>query len=261
LLNIGVLTGWGARDEVSRQLSAFGSIVWCARSDVLADRAANGAFDVVVTELRDENGRSIAPGLADIAARQPKLPVVVHTKVNRTAIDELLAVFVVGLRMECVMRPFAQLEPVLRHVLSPAFRPGVAPLVLHHFMPHVPAHLRVFIALAILVAPMRRGVEELALWSGVSSRTIERSLRRAGWPAAHVVLQSFVALDTVWMMTEYGWTARRVRQVRAFPHESSLTRLLARYAGSRPATLGEDGGFAAALAYVTEALVPRATNP
>jgi hypothetical protein len=159
--------------------------------------------------------------------------------------------------MECVVRPFARLEPVLRHVVSPAFRPGVAPLLLHHFMPHVPAYLRVFIALAILVAPMRRGVEEVALWSGVSSRTIERWLHRAGWPAAHVVLQSFIALDAVWMMTEYGWTAERVRQVRALPHASSVTRLLAKYAGSRPAWLCEDGGFGAALTYVTEALLPR----
>jgi hypothetical protein len=121
----------------------------------------------------------------------------------------------------------------------------------------VPTALRVFVALAILAAPARRGVEEVARWSGVSLRTIERRLRHARWPAARVVLQSFTALDVVWLMTEYRWSARRVQQVRAFSHPSGVTRLLATYAGTRPATLFEDGGFAAALEHVRGVLAPR----
>jgi DNA-binding phage protein len=260
LLKIGVLTGGDGRDDVSQQLSPLGAIEWCERVDALVDRATEGGLDAVVTGLQDEVGRSIAPTLVDLAARRPKLPVIVYARVNRDTIEKLLAVFALGLRMECVVRPFARIEPVLRHMLSPSHRPGVAPLLLHHFMPHVPMALRVFIALTILVGPARRGVEEVARWSGVSSRTIERRLRHAGWPAAHVVLRSFSALDAVWLMTEYGWSARRVQLVRAFPHPSSVTRLLARYAGSRPATLSEDGGFAAALERVTGVLLTRSTR-
>jgi hypothetical protein len=48
-----------------------------------------------------------------------------------------------------------------------------------------------------------------------------------------------------------------VQTVRGFPHPSSVTRLLARYAGVRPATLREDGGFAAALEHVTRVLTSR----
>jgi hypothetical protein len=60
----------------------------------------------------------------------------------------------------------------------------VAPLLLHHFMPRVPHALALFVALAILEAPARRSVTELAARSQSSLRTIERHLRREGWPTA-----------------------------------------------------------------------------
>ena len=135
------------------------------------------------------------------------------------------------------------------------YRPGVAPLLLHHFMPHVPPALALFVTLAILEAPARRGVAELAAWSRSSARTIERHLQREGWPAAHVVAQSFSALDTVWLMSEYGWSARLVQEERGFSHPSGVTRLLSSYAGTKPATLIADGGFPAALEHVSRVLL------
>jgi hypothetical protein len=169
----------------------------------------------------------------------------------------LLAVFTAGLRMEFAVRPYERLERLLRRMLRPTFRPGVTPVLLQRFVPGAPPRLRVFVALAALASPYRRGVGEVAAWSGVTSRTIERWLASARWPAAHVVLQSFSALDTVWLMTEYGWPARLVQQERAFSHASGVTRLLSRYAATRPRTLHDDGGFVAALEHVARVLSAR----
>jgi hypothetical protein len=256
-LPIAVLTGAGNRDDLTRQLAPLGAVAWYDRAEALVERASAGAVDAVVTGLEDESGRSIAPTIVALAACCVALPIIVHARIDGATLHKLLAIFTTGLRMHCAVQPFQRLAPVVRHALSPAFRPGVAPVLLQRFVPQAPAALRVFVALAVLAASTRRGVAELAGWSGVSSRTIERRLQRARWPAAHVVLQSFVALDAVWLMTEYGWSARHVREVRGFPHESSVTRLLTRYAGVRPATLREDGGFAAALAYVERRLRAR----
>lgn len=251
---IGVLIGGGSRDDIWKQLSPLGTIDWFAHPEVLLGRATEGLLDAVVTDLVDGDGRSVAPTIVDLAAQRPRLPVLLYTRIDRGAIDELLAVFAPGLCMECAVRPFVRLAPMLRDMLSPAYRPGVAPLLFHHLMPLVPAALTVFVVLAILSAPARRGVEEVATWTGSSIRTIDRRLRDARWPTAHVVLRSFAALDAVWLMTEYGWPARRVHEARGFPHPSAVTRLLARYAGTTPATLLEDGGFTAALAHVTRVL-------
>ena len=114
--------------------------------------------------------------------------------------------------------------------------------------------LAVFVMLAILEAPARRSVAELAAWSRVSVRTLERHLRRERWPAAHVVAQSFSALDAIWLMSEYGWSARLVQETRGFSHPSGVTRLLSAYAGTKPATLIADGGFPAALEFVSRVL-------
>ena len=244
-----------ARDVVSRQLGGVGPIELHDRAHGLVERAANAHLDAVVMELDDESGRSVAPTLVELTACRPLLPVVLYARVNAASIPKLMAVLTTGMRIECAVRPYEPVEPVLRRVLSPDYRPGAAAPLLQSLVPGVPAVLRTFVTLAVLGAPCRRSVDEVSRWSGVTARTVERRLHRAHWAPAHVVLQSFSALDAVWLMSEYGWSARRVQQVRGFPHASSVTRLLSRYAGTRPSTLREDGGFPAALAHVTEALV------
>jgi hypothetical protein len=255
LPTIAVLLGGGSREDVSHRLEPLGALEWYDQSTALVERIAVGPLDAVVTTLEDERGRSIAKVVAEIAARRPTLPIVLHTRIDHHTVERVTAVFTLGLRMECAIRPHARVDSVVLRMLDADYRPGVAPLLLHHFMHRVPPSLRVFIAIAILEAAARRTVDELARWSRVSSRTIERRLRAAGWPAAHVVTQSFAALDAVWLMTEYGWSARRVRDARAFSHASGVTRLLTAYAGTRPATLIEDGGFAAALEHVSGRLL------
>lgn len=252
---IGVLTGGGNRDDLARQLAQIGSLEWHELSTTLVERAEAGELAAAITGLHDETGSSIAGTLVEIAARRPALPLVVHAALNRTAIGDLCAVLAPGLRVECVVRPFGHLAPVLRWMLGAEYRPAVAPLLLQHFIPHTPISLLVFVTIAIIEARTRRSAEELATWSRCSLRTVERRLKLAGWPAAHVVSHSFAALDAIWLMTEYGWSARMVQEVRAFPHASSVTRLLKTYAGTRPSTLIEDGGFAAALDRISRMLL------
>jgi hypothetical protein len=253
-MRIAILSGAGSRHELSRQLGPLGELTWCERGASLVAEVRGGGLDAVVLGASDERGRSVAPLVVDIADAQPSLPVVIHNRIDRAAISGLLAVMTLGLRMECAARPFARLDRVVRFVLAPDYRPGVGPLLLHHFLPHVPPALAVFIALAILEAPSRRSVAELAAWSQSSVRTIERHLRRERWRTAHVVVQSFSALDAVWLMTEYGWSAQRVQAARGFSHPSGVTRLLSTYAGTKPATLLVDGGFPAALEHVSRVL-------
>ena len=250
MLRFGVLIDGGGRDEVTRQLAPLGAIGWFDRADALIGQATEGAFDIVLSGLHDASGRSVAPTLVELAAYRPALPVILHTRLTRATLDALLAVFAPGLRLECAVRPFARLAELVGHVLSAGYRPGVSPLLLQRILPRTPESITLFIALGILVARERRTVEELSAWAGVSARTIDRRLRRAGWASPHVVLHAFTALDAVWLMSEYGWSARRVQLVRGFPHPSSVTRLLATYAGTRPSTLAEDGGFGAALDHV-----------
>lgn len=255
MLRIGVLTGAGDHDDVTRQLGPLGAVEWFDCADALVRRATAGVVDVVVTGSRDEAGRSVAPVVVELAARRPSLPVVLHTKLDLRTLDELLALFAPGMRMECVIRPFAPLAPTLRCVLSPTYRPGVGPLLLQHFVARAPVPLALFLAIGALSAPHRRSVGEVASWTRLSSRTIDRHLRRHGWAPARVVLQAFSALDVVWLMTEYGWSARLVQQVRQFTHPSAVTRLLGSYAGTLPSTVIADGGFPAALEHVTRRLM------
>jgi hypothetical protein len=256
-MRIAILSGAGGRHELSRQLAPLGELAWYERAEALSADVRAGRADAVVMGPGDERGRSVAPLVVDITDARPALPMIVHTRIDRAAIDGLLSIMTLGVRMECALRPFARVDRVMRFMLKENYRPGVAPLLLHHFMPLVPPALAIFVMVAILEAPARRSVAELAEWSRSSVRTIERHLRREGWATAHVVAHSFSALDAVWLMTEYGWSARRVQSVRGFSHASGVTRLLSSYAGTKPATLMVDGGLPAALDHVTRTLRAR----
>ena len=242
------------RDEMTHRIAPLGGVVWCDRAAEIVERASAGGVGAIVTGFDDESGRSIAPTIVAVAARHPRLPVVLHDQVTGGTLHKLLSVFTPGLRMTCAVRPHEDLEQAIERALAPWFVPAVAPVLLQHFVGRAPAGLRLFVALAALASSSRRGVAEVAHWSSVTCRTVERRLERARWPAAHVVLRSFVALDVVWLMSQYGWSARHVQEVRGLSHPSAVTRLLARYGGVHPMTLREEGGFATAFEHVMEVL-------
>lgn len=257
MLTIGGLLAHGQRDEIARELAALGTIAWFEQADALVAQAMMGDLDAVIVELLDDAGHSIAPVLVALAATRSTLPIIIRDQVNSGTLGPLLAVCAAGLQMEFAVRPYEPLVPLLSRMRGETYRPGVAPVLLQHFMPHTPPSLRVFVALAAITTPARRSVRELAGWSGVSARTIERRLLGAHWPPARVILQSFNALDAVWLMSEYGWPAQLVVKARAFPHASGVTRLLRHYCGMLPSTLRESGGFAMALQHVKRTILSK----
>src|SRR5260221_2980479 len=164
-LRVGVLTGAGNHEDVGQQLSPLGAVEWCERTDALLGAAAGGRFDAVVTGPENEDGRSIAATLVDLAALCPALPVVIHSRVNLATIEKLIGVMAVAMRTQCVVRPFARIEPVLRHLCSPAYGPSAVPLLLVHVMPVLPEGLGGFFALAIFPAATRPGVDQVPRWN------------------------------------------------------------------------------------------------
>jgi transcriptional regulator GlxA family with amidase domain len=159
--------------------------------------------------------------------------------------------------VEYVVRPLEPLGSAVRRLLDDAVRPTVARLLLQRMAPIAPRALLPFLTLVALKGPTGRGVEQLARWAGVTLRTIERRLARAGWAPARVVVQSVRALDAVALMADHRWSARRVQRERRFAHASAVTRLTQQYAGVRPSMVREEGGVAAAL----ETVLRNITHP
>jgi hypothetical protein len=250
-----VLVGRSGQSHVSHQLGSVASVQFSADADAVLTRASAGQIHAIVAELHDAAGRPITPFVVSLTARAPAVPLVIYDRADRDRMETLRTMLAPGIGVEFVVRPFEPLAPVMHRALGARLPPTVAPVLLHHVVSRAPPSLRVFLSLAALKAPTRRGVRHLALWSGMSPRTVERRLSRAGWATAQVILQSFRALDVIWLMAEYHWSARRVKEVRGFAHASVITRLTQRYGGGvTPATLRESGGFTAALDAVVRAV-------
>jgi hypothetical protein len=246
---------YATQDSVARQLRRVADVQFVDSANALVRIGVEGAVGAVIAELGDETGRSVAPTVVELTARAPSLPIVLYDVLNRPAIDRLSEILVPGLRIEFVLRDVEPLGTTVRQALGAALPPTVAPILLERFLPLAPPSLHVFIAVAALKAPSGRSLEHLAQWSGVTRRTLARRLATAGWQPPSVVLQTFRALDAVWLMTVFRRSARRVQELRGLGSPSSVGRLMRRYLGLAPLELRDAGGFAAALDIAERAIV------
>jgi len=253
---IGVLVGeGGVRDEIARQLSRTGDVRDCTSIISAIEDYGAGRIQLLITTLGDERSDSLGRRMVTLAARAPDMPVIVYDRISRSTASALRAALVPGLRIDCAVRPVEPLSPLARQMLGPTLPAVVAPILIQRLLRIAPPSLWPFLLIAILKAPSRRGLDELARWSGVTPRTIERRLQRAGWEPARMLLQACRALDVLWLMTEYGWTVRRVQRARGIEFASAVTRLTQRYGGVTPREVHEGIDFRRVL----ESVVHRVT--
>lgn len=251
---------FATQDSVTRQLARVADVEFMNSASALVESVFERPIGAVITELNDESGRSVAPLIVELVARAPSLPIVLYDVLNRPAIDRLGEILVPGLRIEFVLRDREPLGTTVRRALSSKLPPTVAPILLERFLPLAPPSLHVFLAVAALKAPSGRGLEHLAQWSGITRRTLSRRLASAGWQPPSVVLQTFRALDAVWLMTVGRRSARRVRELRGLGGPSAVGRLMRRYLGLAPLELRDAGGFEAALDIAERAIVRNNSN-
>lgn len=179
-----VLRGSGDRSVIGEQLAYVTVLRYLDSMDALADAMAGGPIDVVVTDAG-----TLRAGIAGWRKRGAgggwgRMPVVVYDRADRLTVDALPALMVPGLRIEFVVRPAEPLLPALRRVMAGGQPSSAVPDILRRLLPLAPSPLRVFLAIAVLKATSGRGVDQLARWSRVSPRTVERRLVRSGWATA-----------------------------------------------------------------------------
>jgi hypothetical protein len=244
------------RSVIGEQLAYAAVLRYLDSMDAVGEPMTGGPIDVVVTDADSLRAGIAGWRRSGADGELAQVPVVVYDRADRLTIDALPALMVPGLRIEFVVRPAEPLPPALRRAMAGGQPSSAAPVILRRLLPLAPSPLRVFLAIAVLKATSGRGVDQLARWTQVSPRTVQRRLVRSGWATARVVLQTVRALDTVWLMSEHGWPARRIQRLRHFAHASSITRLMQRYLGGlTPTAVRERAAFETALEYACNALV------
>jgi hypothetical protein len=257
-----VLREGSDRSVIGEQLAYAAVLRYLDSMDAIGEAMAGGPIDVVVTDADALRAGIVGWRRRGAESRCGRVPVVVYDRADRLAIDALPALMVPGLRIEFAVRPAEPLLPALRRAMTAEEPSSAVPAILRRLLPFAPSPLRVFLAIAVLKATSGRGVDQLARWSRLSPRTVERRLVRSGWAPARVVLQTVRALDAVWLMSEQGWPARRIQRLRQFAHSSSITRLMQRYLGGlTPARVREGAEFESALDYACNALVHPIAHP
>jgi hypothetical protein len=212
--------------------------------DALANLVGRGGVDAVVADLQDEAGASIVPAFGILRRTAPHLPLIIFPPPTPAALREVPDIIALGGRgLDLVFQGTDHLGLALKPFLSPLRVSGPGETLARHIVPVVPGPFRPFLAVSALKASPRLRVRTAAKWSGLSRRTLERSLHHARLPSAAAVLGSCTALHVAWWLDVQGWSTKHVADEMRFSYQSGLTRVLQRHFGCSVKTLRDEGGF------------------
>jgi AraC-like DNA-binding protein len=252
-----LVTDPAARRLAAEQIGGRAAVHFCESIQDLSELIALGTADVAVADLQDATGASVVATFGALRREVPDIPLIIFCPATPAALREVPDIVALGRRLDLVFQGKDHLGLALKPFLEPlrVSRPGE--MLARHIVPLAPTPFRPFIAVIALKASPRLRVGTAATWSGVSRRTLERSLQHAGLPSAAVLLGSCTALHVAWWLDVQGWSVKHVVTEMGFSHKSGLNRVLRRYLNCSTRSLPEEGGFQGLLARFEAALVAR----
>jgi len=238
-----MLPGPVAQRQAAQQIGTLARTRFCETVDELMRLVEGGELDAVVADLRDATGASVLPALGAIRREAPGLPLVLYFAPTPAALREVPDIIAVARGLQVALRPEEHLRLVLRPLLTPPPVPTAGETLVRHLVPVVPVLFRPFLVVSALRASPRLGLDTAAAWSGMSRRTLERSLSRARLPAMAATIGSCTALHATWWLDVQGWSVKQVVAEMGFSHESAVTRVLQRFFRCSVKSLRDEGGF------------------
>lgn len=242
-----VLTA-GRRIRLTVQRAAAPAAVLVVdRAAVLRAAATAAGVRLVVSELRDRVGADTIPALAALAARTGAPAILACAPIDDRAVDDVfaLAVSAAMARAGLVLDGVDDLAAAVRGALAGWYAPSAALPVLERIAELVPRELRAFLLLAAARSAPGFTVTRASMLLGMTRRTLERRLARAGFPRASRIIQWCTALRVGWRLDVLGQRPSDVRAALGFASRSAMSNVVRRH-GGRPATaLRVHGGFVA----------------
>lgn len=235
------------RTALQRALERRTPLRLCERVDALRSLVAAAEVRVVVAELRDRVGMSVAPLLVALAARAAAPGIVLRSSLGDAAAGDVLRFAATRVVARLSLRELEGIGDAVAPALGGNAAAGADLAILERVGPLVPRPLRAFIVLSAASSTSRLHVARAAALLGVGRRTLENRLVRASLPPAHRIIGWGVALGAAWQLDVLSRRPKQVAADLGFASGAALANLLARYGGCTPTSLREHGGFQALL--------------
>jgi len=242
-----MVIGPAAQRHAVQQIGTLARTLVCETVDQLRRLVDGGEVDAVVADLRDATGASVLPAFGAIRRSSPSLPLVLYFAPTPAALREVPDIIAAAGNLQVALRPHEHLRLILAPLLSPPRVPSGGETLVRHLVPVVPVLFRPFFVVSALKASPQLDLGAAAACSGMSRRTLERSLKRARLPAMAATIGSCTALHAAWWLDVQGWSVKQVVREMGFSHESAVTRVLQRYFRCSVKSLRDEGGFQALL--------------
>lgn len=230
-------------------------------SDELLRSVEAGDVSIVVADLRDANGASTLPALLAVQRRDASIPVVVMVSLTPAGTRDVADAMRAGLHAMLVIRGHERLERAVAEALRRTRDLDAGPAIIGAVAPVVPAVGRSLVTFAAIHGMQPVTVREAAGALGISVRTLEERLGRAGMLPPKRLLGWCRALHAAWQLDVFGRTTKRVAADLQWSSVPALYKHLAGYGGMTPTAIRAEAGFAGMLREFSSLLITPSTGP
>lgn len=237
------------------------SLLWYPDAGALcAGMAAGQSADVVVTALRDAQGRPAVSLVRRLRASFPAVPVVGYATVSPQAASDIVEATRSGLAA-AVLHGFDDLAVVLQQVVATTAAHRIADIALIAVSGRLtPATLPV-VSYCLANAHVAPAVEQIAAALNISRKTMAMRLAADGLPPASALVSWGRVLLAARWLEEPGCPTERVALALGFDSGTGLRHMLARYTGLRAIEIRTRGGLTGVLPPFAAALDGGAREP
>jgi hypothetical protein len=218
------------RDAVCRATPRAASLVFCSGVRHLAELLGQRGTDVmcVISDLRDNGGAPAGSALRSTLVWGAP-PVVLRTPLTASASRDVVRLASLGINVRLSLNGSDELIAEVSAAMTGDAAPDAQVAILRSMGASVPDFLQPLFLAAAVQGARRCPVTALAAGVGMSVRTAERRLKRAGWPSAHRLLGWSLLAHSIWRMDVLGYTPKQAARSAGFETRGALANLVQRH--------------------------------
>lgn len=241
------------RKRVQQAFQQVGALEFFRSDKLLRAAIHSGSVQVVITELRDPQGRLMADQIRRIHDEFPSIPIIAYTELIRQRTKDALWAAHAGVR-DIILREYDDSECMARSIVRMTDANIVAAKVLEAFGAELPMGAREVFDFCFRNAQHGLTVGAVAGHLRASRKTLRNRLVLVDLPPPHKILGWSRLLLAMRLVDQGDQSVEEIAYELNFPSGASLRNMLKRYVGLSPKEVKRRGGFAYMLSAFTHAL-------
>lgn len=240
---VALVVGHGVRVRIQNATQGAAAVTFCDTMRELRSTVGGGSVSVILTQLSDAEGVRTLPVVQEIVRQHPMVTLLIYAALSPADIRDAITLVGVARRAGIVLRGVDDVGLALRSAIEQAQAHSVEAQIERVLMRYIPPSLARFAEYCAREARRHLTVEEAAEAARMPRRTLERRLKQAGLPTAHLLIVWCRLLHAGWALAALDKPIKRIVRDMQFSSAQTLYYIFKHYTGWTPTVVRTTEGL------------------